>query len=222
MRRQGMRKLLLISLLAVSLCAEKPDHGTTAHSSSNQDWSSAATTKPCKTGTTKPGTCSPGECYIETDEPANAQFFVCTSTDTWTVQDGKVEVELVVFDFATDTATGDGKYYFVVPAKLNGWNLIAVSAQVITAGTTGTTNVDLARCDVVATGNACSGTVQDMLSTNLTIDSGEGKSSTAAAAAVIDTTYDDVDTDEIIRVDVDAVHTTPAKSLILNLTFQLP
>jgi hypothetical protein len=135
---------------------------------------------------------------------------------------GKVEVELVVFDFATDTATGDGKYYFVVPAKLNGWNMIAVTAQVIDVGTTGTLNVDLARCDVVATGSKCSGTVQDMLSTNLTIDTNEMRSSTAAAAAVIDTTYDDVDTDELIRVDVDAVHTSPAKSLIINLTFQLP
>jgi len=133
-----------------------------------------------------------------------------------------VAVELVVFDFATDTATGDGKYYFVIPSKLNGWNLTAVSAQVISVGTTGTLNVDLARCDVAATGNACSGTVQDMLSTNLTIDSNEGKSSTAEAAAAIDTDYDDVDTDEIIRVDVDAVHTTAAKGLILNLKFEKP
>jgi len=134
-----------------------------------------------------------------------------------------VAVELVVFDFATDTATGDGKYYFVIPSKLNGWNLTGVSAQVISVGTDGLLNVDLARCDVAATGNACSGTVQDMLSTNLTIDSNEGKSSTAAAAAVIDTTYDDVDTDEVIRVDVDAVHsTTAAKGLILNLKFEKP
>lgn len=131
-------------------------------------------------------------------------------------------VELVVFDFATDNATGDGKYYFVVPSKINAWNLTAVSAQVVTTGTTGTLNMDLARCDVVAAGNMCSGTVQDMLSTNLTIDTGEGRSSTAATPAVINATYDDVDTDEVIRIDIDAVHTTEAKGLIVNLKFEKP
>jgi hypothetical protein len=82
--------------------------------------------------------------------------------------------------------------------------------------------VDLARCAVVATGNQCSGTVVDMLSTNLTIDSNENKSSTAAAAAVIDTANDDVSTGQVIRVDVDAIHTTPAKGLLITLVFQLP
>lgn len=135
---------------------------------------------------------------------------------------GTRTAQLVVFDFATDTATGDGKYYFVVPAELNGMNLVAVSAQVVNAGTTNTLNVDLARCAVVATANMCSGTVVDVLSTNLTIDSGENKSSTAATAAVIDTANDDVATDQVIRVDVDAVHTTAAKGLIITLSFRLP
>jgi hypothetical protein len=136
---------------------------------------------------------------------------------------GAKEVQLVVFDFATDTATGDGKSYFYVPPSLNGMNLVGVSAQVITVGTTsGLLNVDLARCATVATGNACSGTVADMLSTNLTIDINEDDSSTAATPAVINTANDDVTTGQIIRVDVDAVHGTLAKGLLVNLTFQLP
>lgn len=135
---------------------------------------------------------------------------------------GTRTAQLVVFDFTSDTTTGDGKYFFVVPAELNGMNLVGVSAQVVTAGATNTLNVDLARCAAVATGSMCSGTVADMLSTNLTIDSSENKSATAAAAAVIDTSNDDVATDQVIRVDVDAIHTTAAKGLIITLSFRLP
>jgi len=142
---------------------------------------------------------------------------ICLSTHTHTVA-----VQLVACDFATDTTTGDGKYYFSIPSKINGWDLTGVSAQVVTTGTTNTLNMDLARCDVVAAGNMCSGTVQDMLSTNLTIDSGEGRSATAATAAVINTDYDDVATDEVVRVDIDGVHTTAAKGLVVNLKFEKP
>ena len=135
---------------------------------------------------------------------------------------GEKVVQMVVYDFTTDTAVGDGKFYFVVPSSLTGMNLVEVNAQVITAGTTGTTNVDLARCVTAASGNACSSTVADMLSTNMTIDTGENSTDTAATAAVIDTTNDDVSTGQIVRVDVDAVHTTAAKGLIITLIFRLP
>jgi hypothetical protein len=61
-----------------------------------------------------------------------------------------------------------------------------------------------------------------MLSTKLTIDSGETGSDTAATAAVIDTTKDDVATNDLLRIDVDATATTKAKGLIITLGFQLP
>ena len=129
---------------------------------------------------------------------------------------------MVVFDLVIASATGDGKYYLVVPSTLNGMTLGSVSASVITVGTTNTTDVQLARCAVVATGSQCSGTVVDMLSTKLTIDSNENKSSTAATPPVINAANDDVATDQVIRVDVDAVSTTPATGLIVILGFQLP
>ena len=128
----------------------------------------------------------------------------------------------VVFDFATDVATGTGKFYFVIPPELNGMNMVAVSAQVVTNGTTNVTNVDLHRCVAAASGAACSSTVADMLSTNITIDSGENSTATAATAAVIDANCDDVATGQIIRVDVDAKSTTAPKGLIVTLEFQLP
>jgi hypothetical protein len=61
-----------------------------------------------------------------------------------------------------------------------------------------------------------------MLSTVITIDSGETDTSTAAAAAVIDTANDDVATGDRIRIDIDAVSSTPAKGLYCELIFQLP
>lgn len=121
-------------------------------------------------------------------------------------------VQAVVFDFTTDTATGDGKFYLHIPAALNGMNLVEVHAEVITAGTTGTTDIQIHNVtDAV-----------DMLSTLLTIDSAETGSDTAATAAVINAANDDVATNDLLRIDVDAVSTTAAKGLIVTLGFQLP
>jgi hypothetical protein len=134
-------------------------------------------------------------------------------------------VQMEIFPIGTNTATGDGKAYFRVPTSLNGMNLVAVNANVIAAGTTGTLNIDIARCAATTAGAICTGTgtsIADMLSTNLTIDSGENDTATAAAAAVIDTGNDDVATGQVLRIDIDAVHTTPATGLILNMEFALP
>jgi hypothetical protein len=104
-------------------------------------------------------------------------------------------------------------------------NLVAVNANVFAAGTTGTINIDIARCAATTAGAICTGTgtsIADMLSTNITIDSGENDTATAAAAAVIDTGSDDVATGQVLRIDIDAVHTTPATGLLVNMEFALP
>ena len=121
-------------------------------------------------------------------------------------------VGIQVIDAGTDTATGDGKAFFRVPAELNGMNLTGVAACVYTAGTTNTTDVQIRNVtDSV-----------DMLSTKITIDSTETDSSTAATAAVIDTTKDDVATGDKLAIDIDAVSTTAAKGLYVELRFELP
>jgi hypothetical protein len=125
---------------------------------------------------------------------------------------GTETVQAVVFEFATDTETGNGKYYFHVPASMNGMNLVTVHAEVITAGTTNTTNIQIH--------NATDG--QDMLSTGLTIDSTETGSDTAATPAVINASYDDVATNDVIRIDVDQVSSTAAKGLLITMEFRLP
>jgi len=123
-------------------------------------------------------------------------------------------VEVLVEASDTDLATGDGLNgnFVRIPAELDGYNLVDVGALVATAGTTGTTDIQIHNVtDSV-----------DMLSTKLTIDSGEKDSSTAATAAVIDGTNDDVATGDHLRIDVDAVSTTAPQGLVVTLTFKTP
>ncbi len=127
---------------------------------------------------------------------------------------GKVVIQVPVFGVTTDCATGDSKLFFLITPKLNGMNLVGIQGAVDTAGTTGTMDIQVHR--------RRSGSNADMLSTKLTIDSAEETSGTAAVAAVINGSNDDVATHDKIYIDIDAVHTTPAKGLVVSLTFQLP
>lgn len=130
-----------------------------------------------------------------------------------------VTVQLVVFDFTTAVATGDGKFYFLIPAVLDGKVLVGVTGQVITASSSGTPTVQLARCAATATGNACSGTVVDMLSTLSTIDANENSTDTAATPAVINAANATVTKGQLIRVDVD-VAGTGTQGMIYTLRFR--
>jgi hypothetical protein len=124
---------------------------------------------------------------------------------------GEKSASIQVLDGTTDTSVADGLAYITIPSSLNGMDLVGVAANVITAGTTGTTDIQVRNVtDAV-----------DMLSTKMTIDSGETSTSTAATPAVIDGTKDDVVTGDVIAIDVDAVSTTAAKGLIVNLIFRL-
>ena len=124
---------------------------------------------------------------------------------------GTRSLQVTAFDYETDVAVGDGAAYVTVPSSYAGMNLVAVHARVITAGTTGTTDIQIHNLSQTA----------DMLSTKITIDSTETGSDTAAAA-VIDTSNDDVASWDILRIDVDAVSTTAPKGLIVTLEFRLP
>lgn len=118
------------------------------------------------------------------------------------------------FPAGTNVAVGDGTTAFVVPAFMNGMNLVAAVAGVHTAGTTGTMDIQIRRRR--STTNA------DMLTVKLTIDSTEADSTTAATGITIDSANDDIQTGDKIYIDVDAVHTTPAQGLSTTLTFRLP
>lgn len=119
-----------------------------------------------------------------------------------------------LYPYDTEVNTGDSQALFRVPVELNGMNLVSVSCCVTTAGTTGTQDIQFRRVRAASP--------VDMLSTKLTLDSTEVDSSTAATAAVINATNDDVATGDQIYVDIDAVQTTKAKGLSVVLGFQLP
>lgn len=121
-------------------------------------------------------------------------------------------IQATIFDYTTDNATGNGKWYGHIPPALNGMNLVYVHAEVITAGTTGTETIQIHNLTQTA----------DMLTTELTIDTGETGSDTAAAPYAINTSEDDVATNDVLRIDIDTIHTTAAKGLIVTLGFQLP
>jgi len=127
---------------------------------------------------------------------------------------GKKTVSVVVFDAISTCTTGDaaGGVFVRIPSACNGMNLVEVAACVYTAGTTGTMDIQIHNITDTT----------DMLSTKITIDSAETDSSTAATPAVINAALDDVVTGDKLRIDVDAVHTTPATGLVVELTFQLP
>lgn len=114
-----------------------------------------------------------------------------------------------VYDGLDSLTTGDGKFYFTIPPELDGMVISAVFARVVTAGTTNTTDFQLH--------NVTDGV--DILSTKLTIDTGETSSATAATPAVINASNDDVATNDLIRLDIDATSTTAPKGLIIRITF---
>ncbi len=123
-------------------------------------------------------------------------------------------VQMVIIDFGTDTnmTVANGKFYYHIDSRLGGMNLVDVHAEVITAGTTGTLT-----CMVHNVTQAA-----DMLSTGVSVDTGETGSDQSATPAVIDTGNDDVAENDLIRIDIDDVHTTAAKGLILTNGYRWP
>jgi hypothetical protein len=121
---------------------------------------------------------------------------------------GRKVVSIEVVAGATDVTTGDGKAYITIPEALNGMNLVRANATVVTAGTTNATTVMVHnKTDA-----------QDMLSGAISIASG----GTVGTVGTINTTYDDVATNDVLRIDIDSVSTTAPKGITAVLEFQLP
>lgn len=149
-----------------------------------------------------------------------------TSTSTFVTPDGLAgsyagtkNVSVYAVAVGTALTTGDGKAYFVIPAELNGMNLVDVQATVTTTSSSGDPNFDVAR------GRQASATTAhayvDVLSTNITIDSTEYDSKDDATQRVIDSANDDVLTGDIYRFDIDTAGTGTAGALF-RLSFRLP
>lgn len=132
---------------------------------------------------------------------------------------GKRVVNILVSDpTGSAITTGDGKACFRVPSVMNGWNLVTVSGSLSTVSSSGLPTFQIRRS---RRSTATTRTDADMLSTKLSIDASEFDSVDATTAVVIDTANDDVNTGDMIYIDID-VAGTGAKGLVAELTFQLP
>lgn len=123
-----------------------------------------------------------------------------------------VEILLLENDVDAEVVNGIGNIYWTAPTELAGYNIVNVAASVATAGTTGTLDIQIHNVTSAA----------DILTTKITIDSGQTTSYTAATPAVISGTEDDLTAGDLFRFDIDAIHTTPSKGLTIILTAQLP
>lgn len=111
--------------------------------------------------------------------------------------------------------TTDDKAYFRIPAAFTGMNLVSVAATVGT-GAAGSSSSGTPTFTVKNVTDA-----QQMLSTSLTVDASEYTSASAATAAVINATYDDVVTDDLIEVAC-TVAGTGVTYAVITCGFQLP
>jgi len=146
-----------------------------------------------------------GKHYLGDDQDAEIYW-----DGTYLHLDGQYKhVAISVFASDVSVATGDGTYFITIPAELNGWNLVDVTAAVDTAGSANTTDIQVRRTR--------SSTDADMLSTKVTISA----SAYYAADGVINTSNDDVNTGDRIFIDVDAI-STGTQGLTVTLTFQKP
>jgi hypothetical protein len=100
--------------------------------------------------------------------------------------------------------------YFFIPSTLNGMNLVRAQAMVLTSGTTGATTIQIK--------NQTKYPSNDSLSTPISIASG----STVGTVGTINTSYDDVSTNDRIVIYVTGYSTVKALGLFVIMEYQLP
>lgn len=121
----------------------------------------------------------------------------------------KATVELQIVGDSSDVDTAAVGYFFV-PSTMDGMNLVRAEAFVLTAGTTNPTTVQVRNLTKYAS--------NDALSTAISIASG----GTVGTVGSVNTSYDDVSTNDKIKVYVTGNSTTKPLGLIVVLEYQLP
>lgn len=109
----------------------------------------------------------------------------------------------------TAQTTGDGKAWFAVPASLNGMNLVSARVVQSVAGTTNASTYQVRRVRA--------GTPADMLSAAISV-----ASAALTGGGTVNTSNDDVATDDLIYADIDTLSTTPPQGGAMVLEFRLP
>lgn len=125
---------------------------------------------------------------------------------------GQKEIGWYVIASDTVTAVADGKQAAVVPASMNGMNLVDMTCSVhdLNSAASGNTTVVLRRVR--------GATAADMTSTGVTI----AYTDYTASDETVDTANDDLATGDKIYVDVNAITTAAQKGLSCTAIFQTP
>lgn len=128
-------------------------------------------------------------------------------TPSWRAVYQTIEMQLVG---DSDEVTTSIVKYFFIPSTLNGMNLVRAQAMVLTAGTTNATTIQVRNLTKYAS--------NDALSTAISIAS----AGTVGTVGVVNTSYDDVSTNDKIKISVTGVSTTKPLGLWIVLEYQLP
>lgn len=99
------------------------------------------------------------------------------------------------------------KMYYDIPVSLNGMNLVSVNGKAVTAGTTGNMTIDVNR-----NGTTMMAANKLVFATGVANDNGTAVISAPGPVA----------TGDVIAVEVDAIQTTPAVGVRVNLGFRKP
>lgn len=140
--------------------------------------------------------------FVVNDGSGNDKTATLTAATTGDVLQLKgIEETFIIAasDETTDLTTGDVKATFAAPFD---FQITGVKASVYTSPAGSTISVAIRR--------SRAGVAVDILSTNLTIDPNENTSRTAATAAVINTSNDDIQIDDIIIIDIDQIGSSRA------------
>jgi hypothetical protein len=134
-------------------------------------------------------------------------FLFCDGVDIKkSIAKGEDQTQFISLGLKGTHTTGDNKDRVIIPAALNGKDIVGAYVVTSTAGTTGLLTIQI--------NNSRAG---DVFSTKITIDSGETSSATALTPHVINTSTDDLQTGDILRLDVDVVQTTPGEDISVVL-----
>jgi len=124
-------------------------------------------------------------------------------------ESGGYAIGFILMQSDEDCEDVDGKEGFCVPTEMDTMVLVNARATVYAKGVTGTMDIQVRR--------SRAGSDVDMLLTPITV----GDEYTAADS-VIDTDNDDIASGDLIFIDIDTIHTTPAKGLSVTLSFEFP
>lgn len=117
-------------------------------------------------------------------------------------------VQIVTSDTDVDVTTG--LFYFRCPSEINGMNIFRAQASLNTAGVTGNYTIQVR--------NMTKYSANDALLTPVTIVSG----ATLGTAGTVDTNYDSVSTDDLLKFYVVTEPSTKGKGLQFIIEFAYP